>query len=138
MIAQPLKLVHGHMVVYKKSLVSFDNYLKSDKHKFYIYPQSSDIIKSLPDKYKIYFPDMINYVNHSIKLAKSSNKYIDKKLRVFDCRMCPYFSKCIFKSKHMTFNELMNIKSFTLQNEPKLDIDEKRPKSFKILFNKKV
>lgn len=122
--------------VYKKSLVSFDNYLKTDKHRLYIYPQSSDIIKSIPDKYKIYFPDMLEYVNHSINLAKNTNSHIDKKSRVFDCRLCPYFSKCIFKSKHMTFNELMSFNmNPVIENKPLksnlLEPDEKRPKSLK-------
>lgn len=96
---------------YKRSLVSVDDYLKSDKHRFYIYPQSSAVIERIPEKNKIFFPDMLGYVNQTIRLADESkgktNGQIDKKDRVFDCRMCPYFSKCIFKSKHMTFKELM-------------------------------
>ena len=92
---------------YKRSLINSDQYLKSDKHRFYIYPQSSQIIEKLPAKYKIFFPNMLDYVQKSIKLA-SHTKYIDKSQRFFDCRMCPYFSKCIFKSRHMTFNELIN------------------------------
>lgn len=93
---------------YKRSLVEFDQYLKSDKHRFYIYPQPSDIVAKIDEKHKINFPDMLNYVAQTINLTSDAkNSYIDKKNRVFDCRMCPYFSKCIFKSKHMTFKELM-------------------------------
>jgi hypothetical protein len=92
---------------YKRSLISSDQYLNSDKHRFYIYPQTPQIIEKIPVKYKIFFPDMLDYVQKSIKLA-SHTKHIDKSQRVFDCRMCPYFSKCIFKSRHMTFNELVN------------------------------
>ena len=97
---------------YKRSLVSVDMYLKSDKHRFYIYPQPSSIIAKIPEKNKNNFPDMLEYVKTSIRLANESknkqNGQIDKKNRVFDCRMCPYFSKCIFKSRHMTFKELSN------------------------------
>jgi hypothetical protein len=97
---------------YKRSLVSIDQYLKPDKHRFYIYPQSSSVIEKIPQKNKINFPDMLEYVKTSIKIAEKikgkTNTYIDKKDRVFDCRMCPYFSKCIFKSKHMSFKELSN------------------------------
>lgn len=123
---------------YKRSLVSVDQYLKSDKHRFYIYPQTSSVIERIPQKNKINFPDMMEYVNQTIKMASNSkgkqNEQTDKKNRVFDCRMCPYFSKCIFKNKHMTFKELSN---FDLNNvveykilkrkAPELD-SEKDPK----------
>ena len=95
---------------YQKSLVSTDQYLKSDKHRFYIYPQSTDTLAKLPEKYRDYFPNMIDYVSKSIQLARASGtNQITKEQkheRVFDCRMCPYFSKCIFKSRSMTFNDL--------------------------------
>ena len=96
--------------VYKRSLVQFDDYLKPNKHQFYIYPQSSEIIKNIPEKNKINFPDMIEYVKRTVQLTNNTenktNKQNINKNRVFDCRMCPYFSKCLFKNKHMTFKEL--------------------------------
>lgn len=100
--------------IYKKSLIDTNHYLQSEKHKFYIYPHSSYFLQNiLPKKYQLNFPDMNEYVIASLKMANESNnnnnnknKKNEKNERVFDCRMCPYFSKCLFKNKTLTFKEL--------------------------------
>lgn len=91
---------------YKKTLIQTSSYIKSDRHKFYVYPQSTQTINSLPDNYKAFFPDMTNVTNSTMNFVKIENFKGD---RFFDCRLCPYFSKCVFKSKHITFRELMNL-----------------------------
>jgi hypothetical protein len=92
--------------VYKKSLIKTDNFLDEEKHKLYIYPQDKEIINSLPKEYHKYFPDIYHYIDETIKTSK--NNKINK--RYFDCRMCPYFSKCIFKSEMITYRELKQMK----------------------------
>lgn len=94
--------------IYNKSLVNNKDYISYDLHKFYIYPQSKEIIQKIPDNYKNAFPDMIEYVKFTIEQSKM-DKNVDIK-RVFDCRLCPYFSKCIFESDLLTFNELKRLK----------------------------
>lgn len=87
--------------VYSKSLVPTNNYLSRDMHKFYIYPQKSSVIKNIPDRYKIYFPDINEFVKRQMNNSEE---------KLFDCKMCPYFGKCHMKDKNMTFNELANFR----------------------------
>jgi 5'-3' exonuclease len=116
------ELNHIMKNTYKKSLVSTDMYLKPDRHKLYIYPQPPSTISRLPGKYRISFPDMTQYVAATITMAKNEKNQIDRdkqhqrsrdlssqEPRLFDCRMCPYFSKCIFKNKPLKFKELMSL-----------------------------
>tara|TARA_B110000908_G_C10181106_1_gene415716 strand:+ start:6 stop:1226 length:1221 start_codon:yes stop_codon:yes gene_type:complete len=100
--------------VYKKSLVSTDNYLTENTHKFYIYPLSKTTISHLPKKYHATFPDMLEYINMTIKSASNNSKK-EKRKRVFDCRMCAYLSKCIFKNKMMSYEEVIGIKKNTIK-----------------------
>ena len=126
---------------YKKSLVPTQKYLKTDRHRFYIYPQDTQTIAQISDSFKIYFPDMIKNIKMTIDQFKletltqpqsqnqsqnqpqnqSQNRQFNRQTinardtpvrkddRFFDCRMCPYFSKCIFRSKHITFKELIGL-----------------------------
>ena len=104
---------------YKKTLIPTESYIKSDKHRFYIYPQSTQTIEKIPVTYKVYFPDMLknikitidqfNIKSNGVDETKNNKQNVHKKNRFFDCRMCPYFSKCLFQSKHITFKELMNL-----------------------------
>lgn len=91
--------------VYKNSLVPVNEYLTSDKHKFYIYPHTSDTIGKIQNKYKKYFPDMQQYINEAIRDYTSPNK--KKSNDCFNCMGHPYFSKCEFKAEHMSYNELI-------------------------------
>lgn len=95
--------------VYTNSLVPTDKYLTSNLHKFYIYPLSTPTINNLPSKYRDTFPNMLEYIKLTIDSANNKNKKNNRN-RVFDCRMCAYLSKCIFKSKLLTYEELINIK----------------------------
>ncbi|VBB18808.1 XRN 5'-3' exonuclease [Yasminevirus sp. GU-2018] len=100
--------------LYTRTLVPTENYLKSDRHRFYIYPQSTQIIERIPKEYKQYFPDMNLSIKKSVEQFNSlaeggDSKKVNKDDRFFDCRMCPYFSKCVFKSDHLTFKELMSL-----------------------------
>jgi 5'-3' exoribonuclease Xrn1-like protein len=103
--------------VYEKSLIHTSRYLQSERHKFYIYPQPIDMIDRLDPKYVKVFPDIESEVNKSIadleQLRKAKG---DKKQRAkvktsafFDCRDCPYFSKCIFDAESFTFKELISM-----------------------------
>lgn len=98
---------------YKRSLIPVDRYIKSDKHRFYIYPQTTEIIQKIPAKFKQSFPDMLQYIEKTLKMAEDKRGVVTQgagtEERVFDCRMCPYFSKCVFKNRHMTFNDLMEL-----------------------------
>ncbi len=108
---------------YKNSLIPVDQYIESDKHQMYIYPQSEDVLALLPDKYKINFPNMEDYVKSTIKTAEFTKNNINGKYeRVFDCRHCPYFSKCLFKGKDLGYKDLMNLN---------IDINNKSTKSIK-------
>ena len=97
---------------YIRSLVPVHNYLDTASHKLYIYPQPREILDRIPDKYKQYFPDMDKNIQKTVDQyyeldnKKDMIKY-GKDDRFFDCRMCAYFSKCVFKSKHMTYKELV-------------------------------
>ena len=98
--------------VYKNSMVTLSEYLGSKIHKLYIYPQTEDIIKNIPKKYQISFPNIYKYVEDTITMTNSSRGNIDKydkKNRVFDCRLCPYFSKCLFKNNMLSFRELLSL-----------------------------
>ena len=110
--ARPHELERLMKGFYQRSLVSTDNYLKTDRHKFYIYPQSSNVITKIPNEYKDYFPDMSKYIATTLDLYNANNSEND--ITVFDCRMCPYFSKCIFKSRHITFKQLLDIDYSTM------------------------
>ncbi len=81
--------------VYDRSSVPTKDYLTSDQHKFYIYPQINLNNKNME---KV-FPNIKNYVD----------KVMTNQDHPFDCRLCPYFSKCIFRSKHLTFKQLMDL-----------------------------
>lgn len=104
------KLVKG---TYKKSLVTTDKYLTPELHRFYIYPLPTSVIAALPAKNQINFPDIMEYVKITIEsVEKNSSKGGEKRKRerVFDCRMCPYFSKCIFKSESLDYKGLASLK----------------------------
>ena len=90
--------------VYNKSLVSVDKYLTIEQHRLYIYPISDT--KDIPYRYHKSFPNMENYVKQTLNSVNIKNK---KRKRLFDCRMCAYFSKCIFESNSLTYDELINI-----------------------------
>lgn len=102
--------------VYTKSLVQLHDYLDEKTHKFYIYSHNKSVIDKLPDRYHKYFPDMTNYVKISIKMSKNKSKN-KKQHNVFDCRMAPYFSKCIFKGELMSYNELKHMIIPTIMSE---------------------
>jgi hypothetical protein len=124
---------------YKKSLIPIDGYIKSDRHKIYIYPQNTQTIAKIPDSYKIYFPDMLKNIKATIDLFNINTndndndnennikpQHVNREDRFFDCRMCPYFSKCLFRSKHITFKELMKLDinslvQYTIIQKPKSD-----------------
>lgn len=95
---------------YKKSLIPIDQYIEAEKHQMYIYPQSEKVLAMLPEKYKINFPNIGNYVKSTVKTAELTKNNINRKFeRVFDCRQCPYFSKCLFKGKDLGYKDLMNL-----------------------------
>ena len=85
--------------VYNKSLVSTKKYINKQLHRLYIYPLDRSIVNKIEDTYKPSFPDMIYNVSETIKHKKM----------YFDCRLSPYFSKCLFKSKKLSFDELIKI-----------------------------
>jgi hypothetical protein len=123
---QPFDLENLMKGFYQKSLVSTDNYLKTDRHKLYIYPQTNDTIAKIPNEYREHFPDMSQYVAMSLDMY-NSNKDTDVST-VFDCRMCPYFSKCLFKNRHITFRDLMkldirNILQYSIMKRPNVHIN---------------
>jgi hypothetical protein len=105
--------------VYDKSLIHTSRYLQSERHTFYIYPQDRDEIDRLDQKYTRVFPDMKSEVKRSVQqlndLRKSESKKASKsalarpKRTFFDCRECPYFSKCIFDAESLTFKELVSM-----------------------------
>jgi hypothetical protein len=109
--------------VYDKSLVHTSRYLQNDRHKFYIYPQPKNIIDRLDSQYIKVFPDINAEVHKSIKVLESirknkksdkvktndTNKEKNNKQKFFDCRECPYFSKCIFDAASLTFKELVSM-----------------------------
>jgi hypothetical protein len=104
--------------VYDNSLVHTSRYLQNDRHKFYIYPQPKNIIDRLDPQYIKVFPDINAEVYKSIKVLESirKNKKSDKikttdgnKEKFFDCRECPYFSKCIFDAASLTFKQLVSM-----------------------------
>jgi hypothetical protein len=99
--------------VYKKSLVTTNMYITPKLHSLYIYPLTKKTIFYLPKKYLDTFPDMIEYIKYTIKNSKVTSKS-KKYERVFDCRMCAYLSKCIFKNRMLSYDELkaININKF--------------------------
>lgn len=92
--------------VYNRSLIKTNNYITHDKHSMYIYPLSKKEISYISKKYQYVFPDMIEYVKITINESNIKSK---KRKRLFDCRMCAYLSKCIFKNKMLTYRELCDI-----------------------------
>lgn len=106
--------------VYESSLVPFDSYIKTDKHKLYIYPQSGETISTIPNKYKQYFPNLQNEVRVIIQKYNSNDTNTKTNTKqFFDCRMCPYFTKCLFDAEHITF-DLLNSLNITIADN-KLD-----------------
>ena len=107
------ELQHIMEDTYQKSLIKTKHYIDQNKHNLYIYPQKSDVISKLPNKYQEYFPNMNKYVDLTIQMANNSKNNLigrDKKHeRVFDCRMCPYFSKCVFKNKMISYEKLKSL-----------------------------
>ncbi len=85
--------------VYSNSLVSTKKYINKKLHRLYIYPVDRTIANNIDDAYKSAFPDMIHNVTETIKHKKTH----------FDCRLSPYFSKCLFKGKKLSFDELIKI-----------------------------
>ena len=108
--------------VYQKSLVHTSEYIDPAIHKFYIYPQNSDVIYKIDPKYSKVFPDIqlevkkvINQLESIRERNNKNNKKQNKtntsdKYDFFDCRECPYFTKCIFNANLLTFKELNSIK----------------------------
>lgn len=109
--------------VYEKSLIHTSRYLKEDRHKFYIYPQTPDMVSQLGPRYHDTFPDIkievkksIDYLEKIRVAKKRDQKSGEKAIKVkrpemfFDCRECPYFSKCIFDASLLTFKELMDMR----------------------------
>jgi hypothetical protein len=114
---------------YKRSLVPISQYIGSDKHQLYIYPQSDEVLASLPEKYKINFPDMKNYVDSTFKTMEhvkngqenqENQKNQKNQDNAFDCRNCPYFSKCLFKSKNLSYKELMGLDLNVINKSPSI------------------
>ena len=103
--------------VYKNSLVKTNDYLTKTQHKIYIYPQTNDTVqKYIPPKYRESYPDINKYVEYTIeasnKILLTNSKEEKRQInidRVFDCRLTSYFSKCLFKNKLLSFNELKSI-----------------------------
>lgn len=109
---KPSQLKYIMKNVYKKSLVSTDTYIKTDKHKFYIYPQPTRVIKMIPIKYISSFPDIYEQTKKACAQFRQLEQHGRTTIRnnFFDCALCPYFSKCIFKSTYMTWGALMKFK----------------------------
>lgn len=84
---------------YNRNCVNIKDYLTESQHKFYIYPHTSNEIYKIPQKYQKSFPDMDKYVKSVVNQTD----------RPFDCRLSSYFSKCLFRSKHLTFNQYKKI-----------------------------
>lgn len=87
---------------YFNSLIKIKDYIGKETHNFYIYPLDKDELVRINEKYKKSFPDIKHHVTETI--SGNYNKY-------FDCRLCPYFSKCIFYGKKLTFVELLDAKN---------------------------
>lgn len=119
---------------YKKSLIPIDRYIETNKHRLYIYPQPEEVLAQIPEKYKINFPNMENYVKTTVKTAELTKNNINGAFeRVFDCRQCPYFSKCLFKGKDLGYKELMNlnVNVKNSQNLPNTRISQPQNLSYK-------
>lgn len=96
--------------VYQKSLVHTDDYIQTDVHRFYIYPQPPAIVAKIDPKYKKVFPDMDKEVRTAVTRLESIRHKKRQTKRAgtdfFDCRECAYFSKCLIDANTMTFREL--------------------------------
>jgi hypothetical protein len=106
------QLDHLFYGTYERSLVPVWKYLNQYQHKFYIYPQekknelhAAQKNTSINPKLDLSFPDIKHYVNKTID--NYYNDVNDKKY--FDCRLSPYFSKCIFRNRKLTFKELLDV-----------------------------
>lgn len=87
---------------YTKSLVNVSDYIDDKTHKLYIYPVTSDNIrKNIQPSLLAAFPNIIKFVKNTLKY-NNGKKY-------FDCRLCPFFSKCIFKNKMLSFEEIKQL-----------------------------
>jgi hypothetical protein len=95
---------------YKKSLVSVEDYLTPQTHRLYIYPQDRATVNRLPASYHDSFPDIDKYIKQTIRMAKSDQPNVT---RSFDCRMCPYFSKCLFRNTPLRYEELRQLEKNT-------------------------
>lgn len=126
-IAQYMSLISEYELMnhmdnfYLKNTVIVSKYLTKAQQEHYIYPHNKIINLEKEDLFKFdgkktrndtqtndievnkseYFPDIKKYVNDTIE--NNNNKY-------FDSRLCPYFSKCIFSNKQLTFNKLKHMK----------------------------
>jgi hypothetical protein len=79
---------------YAKSLVSVDKYISQQMHKQYIYP-----LQLNPLHFNESFPNIVQYVIDTF----------NKQDQLFDGRMCPYFSKCIFKNISLSYHKLLQL-----------------------------
>jgi len=117
------KLMNG---VYKKTMIRTTKYLDKKGQSLYIYPLNESDKKLFIDNLKLHpyssaFPDMDKYVKDSIYQYKTKSYH-----KYFDCRLCPYFSKCIFESKNLTYCELKKIIQiiYPEQSDSRLNIKE--------------
>lgn len=97
------KIMHNF---YAKNTISVTKYLSKEIHSYYIYPH-----KNQSDTNE-YFPNIKQYV-----IDTYDNHDNNKKVTYFDCRLCPYFSKCIFENKQLSFNKLKDIKVDCLNHQ---------------------
>lgn len=95
--SKKLKMIMNN--VYAKSLIDISAYMTSKLHKLYIYPiiHTSDSSKIVDSDA---FPNIVDYVSQTI--AKNEFKY-------FDCNLCPFFSKCIFKGDSLKYHDAIQL-----------------------------
>lgn len=100
--AQQLKQLIENTFV--NSLVPVSEYIDETKHKLYIYPITDEKVrKNIHPSLLAAFPNIISFVKNTLKY-NNGKKY-------FDCRLCPFFSKCIFKNKMLTMGEIKRLNS---------------------------
>ena len=112
LVSTDRKLIKNMMKkVYDKSLIHTSRYLQPDRHRFYIYPLEADVIAQLDPKYIKAFPNMRKEIDKTIKqlFVIREKKGEPPQRTFFDCRECPYFSKCIFDAEALTFKDLISM-----------------------------
>lgn len=102
--------------VYDDSLVMTTEYMDDTKHKLYIYPMEYDS-KGNPEydvPYPRAFPNVVQYVKHVVTKLEDvrndkNNDNDNNDNMYFNCGDVPYFSKCVFDNRMLSYDELMEI-----------------------------